>query len=229
MSDLSLQGNDDGLDSVTQSRVPATGAPPVATTAPNSVFAMGAAAKSGEPTGDQAGEQAPDLADLEAQTLELLTKGDLSTRRISDALGVGIATVKTLTTRLQKGRKVWRIGKGPATRFSLAKGGFQGWLARQGAPAALGKAAPAKAAAKAQKALPAKRPAKAPARAVAPAAPAPAAPLPVAPSTITCGLFSDGRIQIETPDDSMTLDRDQARALIAWLFKVDTVMREVKA
>lgn len=206
----------DQFDSVTQSRVPAAGAPPVATATPNSVFALGQAAAS-----EPAGEEAADMSDLEAQTLELLTKGDLSTKRIADALGVGVATAKKLTTRLQKGRKVWRVGKGPATRFSLAKGGFQGWLLKKGtpAPATSTSRPPPKE----------KRPAKAVARAVAPVAPPAAPPAPAVAPEITCGLFSNGEIQIDIPDEQLRLNREQTRYLIDWLFKVDNVLREVRA
>lgn len=228
MTDLSQgNGTDDGLDSVTQSRVPAAGAPPVATVAPNSIFALGQAAAASAHEGDQAGEQAPDLADLEAQTLELLTKGDLSTRRIADALGVGLPTAKKVTERLQKGRKLWRIGKGPATRFSLAKGGFQGWLAKQGAPAS---------AAKAKRRAPQEKPhAKAPARVVAPIAPPPPPPAPMHPAEgedIELGLIFNGEeVSIGmafSGQPPIRLNPQRSKKLLAWLNRMSLVLPEVE-
>lgn len=210
------------LDSVTQSTRSAAGAPPVDTVAPNSVFALGQQ-QAGAPAAVE--EQASDMADLEQLALELLGKCDASTKRLGEALGVGVSTVKRLTERLVKAKKAYKVGAGPATRWSLANGGLQGWLRSKAT--GKGPKRPAKPAVKARTAKTAKPAAKPaprllPAKVAAPAAAAPATP---PEPEISCGLFSNGEIQIDVPDDTLRLNRTQARYLVDWLLKVDAVLR----
>lgn len=214
----------DEVDSVTQSSRPAAGAPPVATLAPNSVFALAQQSAGAEPEAD-GGVQAPDMADLEQQALELLGKGDASTSRVADAIGIGYSTAKRLTERLAKAKKIYMVGAGRACRWSLAKGGFQGWLRSK---ASKGKSKPAKRPAKpAAKARKAAKPVAKPVTALARAPLQPvAAVVPATPEPeISCGLFSNGEIQIDVPDDTLRLNRAQARYLVDWLLKVDAALR----
>lgn len=232
----------DPILDVRQSVVDARGAAAVMSTAPNSVFALGAAG-AGVVAPPKRGRSKKAIGEHHrARVLELLANGEeLNTLTIAEKLGVsGSATGRLMAKMVGEKAVCVSRSQGRLQFFKLPAGGFKGWLRNKGEESAEGRAPrrrPAAAAEpKATRSKPAKRPGKtlptAVMHAAAPVAPASAvsAPPVIEPSTadeleIALGLFSNGEIQIDVVDNSLRLNRTQTRQLIDWLLKVDAALR----
>jgi Winged helix-turn-helix DNA-binding len=118
--------------------VSAAEAPPVRTTAPNSVFALGATAEAATPPPSNEPEKAdmPNAAKTAAERKDHIVKtleacGALSSSKIAEAVGIDPSLVAIYCKRLIADGRVVKHGNGRATTYSAGKAsGFKGWLKR---------------------------------------------------------------------------------------------------
>lgn len=234
-----MSDQDDDDLAVTHRQVSAAQAAPVATTAPNSVFALGAqAAASGDSTPPQESGEKPAGAkrakgELEQLLLAALAGGELSATRLGLICGTTAASAANALNRMLRAGKVAHARKeGKHQLWRLAEttpSNFKGWLARKGEASAEGRA-PARRGRKPGK------PAKAPAAPVAPVAPAraaravvaraePTVTIPQGPDEVVLGLYSTGHVSIAVGDQALRLTGAQAKRMFAWLASVDAVLQ----
>lgn len=216
----------DPIENVTQRTVPASAAAPSQPTGPNSVFALGktitgAVVDEAEQMSARGEAAGADLRPVDERMLELLgAAGGLSRRMLCQNLGIGMARCLEELASLMKHKKVVQTGKGRATAYHLAGGGFKGWLKRNGEESAEGRAKPRKRAASVLK----QRVSKALAKPKAPSTAPSLVHAPIEPN-ICCGLFSNRDLQIEAGGQQMRLDRAQTRHLVEYLLKVDAAFQ----
>lgn len=202
-------------DSFTHRTVSAAGAEPVASTAPNSVFAMGS----------QAPTDVEPLPDTQAQVEKTLEAcGPLTLEMIAEALRTTKAAAQLRVNKLARKNRVAVVGKegrfkvyglphqvvpaAPTATAERAPRGFREWLQRKGEPSAEGRQLK-------------RRPP--PSQSVTPSTPA--APLIDTPPAVTCGLFNTGDLVIEAGGQVMRLARSQVRELVAYLDRIAAALQ----
>lgn len=219
-------------DQVTQRTVPARGAPPLARTGAASVFAWGQSVQNGgsasaEPEAPDARPSSRNGGGAIAAVREALEQHhELTASKIAGITKLKETYARKILQQLQTDGVIGIVRKeGKAVVYALRDRqptGFKGWLKRRGEASAEGRA-PRKAKAS-RKAAAAAPPAPRPKQRLA-RPPVTAVAVPVEAPPVTCGLFSTGELVIEAGGQQMRLQRDQARALLAWLLKVDAALQ----
>lgn len=217
--------DDPGSQEFEHRRVNAETAPPVSTTAANSVFALGGAAPppaAGKLPGRRAEKHAGLIDFIRQQKgvtavtlakhLGITQRG--ATKRISKLLAHGEIVVVEKGSGGVPAQYAIAEHVASAQPTTRAAASFKAWLSKKGESSAEGRTRRA--------ALGPREPATASRSAVSTAA---SMPLPAAAPPLTCGLLNTGELIIEAGEQRLRLDRGQMRTLVDYLDLVATALQ----